>query len=255
MPYLVSLDGFRMVRGYVENWYSVAAVFLGLSRSATAKFRNGNKIFLTKSGFHEFHEALFQQYLKDSGFTYTIVNGRTLITTDTGIKLFLPPDYSNVIDEIYVRKEYGKPTVQGRIVIDIGSSIADSALYFASLGAKKVYSFEVDSTRLELAKENVQLNGMSAVIETFDRKATSKEISSLIERTSLYDVFMKIDCEGCEYELIENLSDTIFSRVKNIVLEYHDGASSIMKKLKSVGYNVRHESRFLIKEGKIFANK
>lgn len=255
MPYLLSLDGFRMVRAYVKNWYSVAAVFLRLLPSTTAKFQNGDNIFLNRVAFHDFHEKLFQLYLKDNGFTYSTHDGRLLVTTDTGVKITLLPDYSNVIDEIYLRKEYGEASLSERSVIDIGASIADSALFFASLGAEKVYAFEIDPVRLELAKINVMINDMSSRIELLDRKASAEDISSIIEINSLDNVFMKMDCEGCEYEIIGNLPDAAYKKIKNIVLEYHNGAGGLIRKLKSVDYRVRHEKLLLVKEGKIYASQ
>src|SRR5919106_5429285 len=98
MPYLLSVDGLRMVRSYVKNWYSVAAVFLRLLPSTIAKFQNGDNVFLSRVAFHDFHEKLFQLYLKDNGFTYSIHDGQVQVTTNTGLNITLPPDYSNVID-------------------------------------------------------------------------------------------------------------------------------------------------------------
>lgn len=250
---MLSIDGLRMVRHYVKNWYSVAAVYLRLRPSVTARFQNGERVFLSRNAFHNFHEALFQLYLKDHGFKYSTLDGHTLVITDTGIKITLPPDYSNIIDEIYLRKEYGEINLRGRTVIDIGASIADSSLYFASLGAGKVYAFEIDPVRLELAKKNVELNNMSSRIEMIEKKATSEEISFIVEDNSLDNLFMKIDCEGCEYEIIGNLSDAVYKKFKNIILEYHDEAGDLIRKLKSVGYDVRHKNMPFIREGKIYA--
>jgi hypothetical protein len=255
MPYLLSLGGLRMVREYVKNWYSVAAVFLRLLPSTTVKFRNGDRVFLSRDAFHGFHEALFQTYLKNHGFRYSTLDGRVLVITNTGIKIMLPTDYSNVIDEIYLRREYGELSLHGREVIDVGASIADSSLYFASLGAKKVYAFETDPVRLEIAKKNITINNMSSTIELLGRKAASEEISVIVEANSLDNVFMKIDCEGCEYEIIDNLSDLIYKKIDNIVLEYHNGAGGLIRKLKSVGYDVRHKKLLFIREGKIYARK
>ena len=96
---------------------------------------------------------------------------------------------------------------------------------------------------------------MSSTIELLGRKATSEEISVIVEANSLDNVFMKIDCEGCEYEIIDNLSDLIYKKIDNIVLEYHNGAGGLIRKLKSVGYDVRLKKLLFIREGKIYARK
>ena len=121
---------------YVRNWYSLVAIYLNFISSATLKFRNGNEIFLSKPNAQEFREELFRQYLQDKGFSYTIENGRTIIRTNNGLKLISPiPDYSEIIDEVFVRKVYGRSTLYGRTVIDVGASIGDTALFFAQLGS------------------------------------------------------------------------------------------------------------------------
>jgi len=47
-----------------------------------------------------------------------------------------------------------------KIVIDIGASIAESALYFVLRGAKKILCFEPIPKVFAMAKENVELNNL-----------------------------------------------------------------------------------------------
>ena len=42
--------------------------------------------------------------------------------------------------------------------------------------------------------------------------------------------FLKMDCEGSEYEIIFGASDHILRRIKHIYLEYHDGFTSYSHK-------------------------
>ncbi len=48
---------------------------------------------------------------------------------------------------------------------------------------------------------------------------------------------LKIDCEGCEYDIILNwLNDNFY---KELIVEYHSGNEDIIKKLQSLGYKTK----------------
>ena len=50
---------------------------------------------------------------------------------------------------------------------------------------------------------------------------------------------LKIDCEGCEYDIIENISSETISYFSNIQIEYHLGYKKLKNKLESFGYTVK----------------
>ena len=50
---------------------------------------------------------------------------------------------------------------------------------------------------------------------------------------------LKIDCEGCEYDIIENISFETISYFSNIQIEYHLGYKKLKNKLESFGYTVQ----------------
>jgi Ribosomal protein L11 methyltransferase (PrmA) len=153
-----------MARKYVKNWYLLIPVYAGLVSKTVAEFRDGNRILVSKSDYGEFREKLFQQHLRDRGFTYFTRRGRTLVETDNAIKMYMLPHYSNVLDEIYLNKVYGDKRLDGRPVIDVGASIGDSSLYFVKLGASEVHGFELDSERYAIAVENIQINDMTHLV-------------------------------------------------------------------------------------------
>jgi FkbM family methyltransferase len=61
--------------------------------------------------------------------------------------------------ERFVRQEYKCLDVAGKVVIDIGANIGDSAIYFARRGAVHVYAYEPFRELCETAAANVSLNG------------------------------------------------------------------------------------------------
>jgi predicted O-methyltransferase YrrM len=102
-------------------------------------------------------------------------------------------------------------------MIDIGASVGDTAIYFTSLKAKKIWAYEIDSELAKLASMNVELNDLQEKIKIIDEAATAEKLNRLIADKDMKAVFMKIDCEGCEYELINGLD---LFRTNDIVIEY-----------------------------------
>jgi len=49
---------------------------------------------------------------------------------------------------------------------------------------------------------------------------------------------LKMDCEGCEYEVLRSASSDLLARFRGIVLEYHDGPQDLPGILKSAGFSV-----------------
>jgi hypothetical protein len=255
MPYLLSFAGMSLTRKYVKNWYSIFATYARVKNSTEARFKNGVVLRVSRGDYGDFREELFRQYLTDNGFIYKERHGRPTIQTPTGVEMILLHDYSNIIDEIFVRKAYGADRLEKRVVIDIGASLGDSSLYFASIGASKVYGFEVDPDRYDLAIQNIHINNLNDTICLFNQAARSDLVFKLIEENKLNHVFLKLDCEGCEYEIIEKLPESIFDRIDDIVMEYHRKPHPIESKLKKMGFKVRREKKVLIPEGRIFASR
>lgn len=255
MPYLLSIAGFSLVRKYVKNWYSVIATYAKLIPSANVQFKNGKVLRVSRRNYGDFREELFRQYLADSGFVYSLKNKRWSIRTPTGVEMILLHDYSNIIDEIYLRKAYGEIKLDNRVVIDIGAALGDSSLYFASLGAAKVFGFEVDTSRFKLAEENIGLNNMNNTISIFNEAANSRSVINLVQKYALKHIFLKMDCEGCEYEIIENLPSNVLADIDDIVMEYHHKPDPLEQKLKLAGFKVKREKKVLVPEGRIYASR
>jgi tRNA/tmRNA/rRNA uracil-C5-methylase (TrmA/RlmC/RlmD family) len=239
MPHLKSVQGIEMTAKYVKNWYSVLAVYCNIKPRTIARFKNGKNVPIHKRDFLEFYEEIYRQYLVDNGFKYLGEGCESFVKTPSGIrlKLFRLP-YSFVLDEVFKMKVYGQPDLSDRVAVDIGSSIGDSSLYFASLGAVEVHGFEVDRDLCNVAEQNIKLNNLSSRVIIHNEKATSNSLEILISKNSWTNVFIKIDCEGCEYEIIRDLSNRSLNKVQNFVIEYHGDAKPIINKLKISGFRV-----------------
>ena len=62
--------------------------------------------------------------------------------------------------------------------------------------------------------------------------------------------FLKLDCEGTEYEILENLPISYFNKIEKIIIEYHmaDTHPELLSKLKklliSQNYNIEIKKLF-----------
>ena len=143
------------------------------------------------------------------------------------------------LKEIFVDEAYRQLAVKGLSVIDIGASIADTPIYFASQGALQVCGYEPDRERYEEGKRNIERNGMHGRITLHNAPYDGK----------VGDV-LKIDCEGCEYALIPTLARKGF---KQIIMEVHNGLGGIVEPLKENGYVILESPKG--KQGILFAVK
>ena len=145
-----------------------------------------------------------------------------IVTCPNGIGMKIPDwqPFSHVLDEIFTMKWYGSTNLKGLTVTTSDRLLQTLSLYFESLGAE-VYAYEPDEQRSALAEENISLNGKEKAIHLFKQLANALMASRLIEDKYLTNVFLKIDCEGCEFEIIGNLPEATLKRVNQVVLEYH----------------------------------
>jgi len=147
--------------------------------------------------------------------------------------------------------------VDGKVVIDVGAFVGDSAIYFASRGAKKVIAIEPHPGAFREMLDNIKLNNLENVVVPLNVGLASKHGKICIEKVDIertvgtyhrpgecdvmvpaitladvvnkhgvnHDAILKMDCEGCEFDVI--LNDYEHVRIfKELLIEYHLYASS-----------------------------
>jgi hypothetical protein len=151
---------------------------------------------------------------------------------------------------IFKKNEYSFLPVKEKEVVDIGANIGDSAIYFASRGAKSVIAVEPDRVSYDYAVKNVEVNGFSAKIKLIlaacgskDESASENDLQSLslrmlIQKYCSNPNILKIDCEGCEYDLIMSASRDDLTKFSHIQIEYHSGYQNLKRKLEYCGFEV-----------------
>ena len=197
----------------------------------------------------------------------------------TGAKYFSRAGTTDfeIINEIYVVKEYNKLLgylEKDSVVIDIGAQIGVFSV-FAALkdGSVKIYSYEPFLPNYTLLEKNIKLNNLSKQIIPFNvgvgkkneiRKFTISDKNTgghgfyckdssesiQIKTISLKEVFennnikkcdfLKMDCEGAEYEILFNAPDSYLKKIKSITMEYHDNGNvvELKKFLEKSGFKV-----------------
>jgi hypothetical protein len=265
-----------MLTKYVVNWYAALLFYLKILKHTTVKFKDGMEMRLSEDDLLLFYEELYIRHLKDHGFHYIMertatskryikeerksaprryikekgilydVEGKNIIHTPGGLKLnYSQIPYSFVLDEVFVMKVYGQNNLSGRTVIDVGAYYGESTLYFAQLGASKVYAFEADLEYYNTAQENIKLNNLTDKINLIHEEATSSALKNLINEHGLTNIFLKIDCEGCEHELIGNAGSEIFEHITDIALEYEGPSKAIIERLLHEGFTVKRKKEII----------
>jgi FkbM family methyltransferase len=172
---------------------------------------------------------------------------------------------------IFYEKDYDFLPVKDRVVIDIGANIADSSIYFAMSGAKKVIALEPFPKNFEIAQKNIVLNGFADKIELLNAgccggpskdmvlDASAKgascqtmqsslgsnihfySLGELVDRYSTNSpAVLKLDCEGCEYDIILSNDRTVLGKFSHIQIEYHYGYGGLKKHLMYANFSVSH---------------
>ena len=171
---------------------------------------------------------------------------------------------------IFVKNEYNFLRVKDKMILDVGANIGDTAIFFALNGAKKVIGIEPFQKNFKIAEKNVSFNNFSNEIELVQAGCSSESgsikitpdeqsnIESVIKKSeegedisliSLKDIIkkyqiskdsiLKIDCEGCEYDIIEDAADETLLHFSQIQLEYHSGYKSLKRRFESIGFEVK----------------
>jgi FkbM family methyltransferase len=224
---------------------------------------------------------------KDDGKEYIIQNNKTelrahmtgwdydlkldkIIMPESGLQFYNGISNGDLFN-IFYEKDYDFLPVKDRVIIDIGANIADSSIYFAMTGAKKVIALEPFPKNFEVAQKNITLNGFTDKIELLNAgccggqskdmvldasangvgcQSTQSSLGSNIHFYTLEELInkyninspavLKIDCEGCEYDIIFSNGRTMLDKFSHIQVEYHHGFRDLKKHLVDANFAVSH---------------
>ncbi len=180
-----------------------------------------------------------------------------IFETKSGLKIKIRTNSTDLmaLTNVWLSQEYDLKKFNLKkdcIIIDIGAHIGLFALFSCKLCPNgKIFCYEPVKENFELLEQNIQLNNISNII--IQNTAVSKDSSFVkifldddfsahsmyqenknsinVKSYSFSDIIknnniskcnlLKLDCEGAEYEIIDSLSDELFMKIDNIVMEYH----------------------------------
>jgi hypothetical protein len=137
-----------------------------------------------------------------------------------GHSLSVPRGYLfEAIAETLILNAYEFPRfLLGQTIVDVGASLGDFALLVQASKPKRVYAIEPDFDIFKWLHLNVKGNDLKTV-SCYNEPLSKSLVASICDEEKSID-FLKIDCEGCEYELLDWSSD-IFGRIRQIAMETH----------------------------------
>jgi len=213
---------------------------------------NGTKINRLQSG-------------KERGFLQFRYKGKELrFYYDSGKRMM---ETLGMIRDEFINQESARIEVKKRDVVDIGAYVADTSILFALNGARHVYALEPYPYFYGLGMKNIEANRLSkkitllnaacgsenSTVEISDKETNFSRVQStkrkgkgigimslenVIKKYNLKGASLKVDCEGCEYDIILKTDSNMLRRFDNIQIEYHYGYSNLVKRLREVGFKV-----------------
>jgi len=214
----------------------------------------------------------FWEYLTKKDFT--------LLETRSGIKYFIRSKTADkgiileiFYDNAYLPKIEGFRIEKGDIVIDVGAQIGVFSILAAKKFKAKVISFEPLKENYDILLKNIKINGLKNIIPV--RKAICKKNGraklyidetntgghsiflnrdkyEIVDCITLKDVFkefdikkcnfLKLDCEGCEYEVVLESPKEVLEKIDKISMEFHEhpkySVKMLKEKLEECGFNI-----------------
>jgi hypothetical protein len=156
--------------------------------------------------------------------------------------------------DIFVREVYKFLPVSNKVIVDIGASLADSSIYFASRGARKVISVQSDVMHLQLAKKNIVANNLSEKIEILHSTCigtNSNDYAGILPAGSMTleeilnkfkqsppEILKVAGLAGREYSIFLTTPESILAKFNHIGIEYSFGYRNLKEKLEKCGFHV-----------------
>ena len=183
------------------------------------------------------------------------------ITRDAsvGVRMFIRPNHTDacianetILEGTYFKDYDADKFANLRTIVDIGANIGAFTIPAAALAKNAVvYAFEPENSNADLLERNTILNnlqnivierccvgamddecvlnlnrqsGSHSIVTSLDKVGTQKariiSFNGFMETMPRVD-FLKMDCEGAEYQIIYSLKKNNLDKIKYMVMECH----------------------------------
>lgn len=167
------------------------------------------------------HESV-QNWWSLAAFALSPLRRRPFVLRLTsGLTLEIPPNYLvEGLAETLFLNVYGLPSSRLKVTVDIGASIGDFTMV-AALRSDVVYAFEADEFARNNLIQNLARSGVKNVVVS-ERPATTESVTNLFKEFGIAQVdFLKVDCEGCEYDVLPEMPRDTLVRFAVVAMELH----------------------------------
>jgi hypothetical protein len=153
------------------------------------------------------------------------------------------------LDDVYRIKG---ADLAGRVVVDVGAYVGDTALAFARAGAA-VHALEPSRTFCGFIRKNLEVNGLAHRVTLHEVGLAERDCETRTRNDRLRFVegvdyalanlpagieLLKLDCEGAEYHLLADARFLGHLRPRAIRMEFHRGAGPLVAALERARYQV-----------------
>jgi FkbM family methyltransferase len=261
----------RYKRTYA-NWMSVLYSYkIKNEKTIKIKLRNGNSLNMLREMVY-FIAGLSRINKSQNGFEFDSFNGIFTFPYSGKIikmKFYESGKFNGEFASFLGEYDFLEP-IEGNTVIDVGANIGDSSVWFAIKGASTVIGLEPYRWSYNMAMKNIEINNLIGRIVILNAGYGSKgeieledtitnvgtelraykggikthlfTLKDILNRNELVikgDLLLKMDCEGCEYNLLNEEADTL-KMFKKIIIEYHYGYEKLNVKLKECNFDVKY---------------
>jgi FkbM family methyltransferase len=217
--------------------------------------------------------------VREQIFKFKIASGEMTVKADYRTALY--DMIAEVIDyDAYQLQQLQFDSNSEHHILDIGANVGVSAIVFSQIPRATITCYEPDPGNCAFLRQNLKLNGITnvkvfqAAVATvngttefqIDEESTgghvvrgsvkgkSQKIKvsvTTLERaiddcgSDVIDL-LKCDCEGGEYDIVEQITPKLAKRIRNITVEVHDldqshNLQSISSHLSRLGYQLSHK--------------
>jgi len=196
-----------------------------------------------------------------------VSNGDALLLSDyfDGVKLY--GWWLCTLRSCFIDDDYGFLPVLNKTVIDIGANVGDTTLYFARKGASKIISLEPYPIMAKWTIMNIEKNeldnvtvlqvgcagesktmtidpkisNVGAILEEYDNGTKIKltTLASIVNNFNINSGILKMNCEGCEYDVIRSSSTVTLKKFSHILIAYHNGYVDLERKLLESNFKLQ----------------
>lgn len=231
----------------------------------TIKFRNGISVPLNIRDFRSTVGII------DTGHPLIGYEEDYFIFDFYGFRLYVPRSKLRWMPGVLDKSSplWNMESVEGKIVLDIGGFIGESALYFISKGAKKVIISEPVPENVDIIKNNIQRNSIQNVEildygvgdedgfitvnydefgadfgRTDGTKSVNIKVRHINEFLKLSPDLVKFNCEGCE-RFILNADRDLILNIPEWYIQTHtfELQNQIKSLMLSLGFKMQKEYR------------